>query len=341
MQPRRSHSWTLRGLMVPELVLSGLLLSGLLLGGAGCATAPGGTSADGAAVAPRAATFDLYLWEVAHADPERGGGYLFGTVHLGDGSGYDPAILAALADTDTLVLELSPEETSPERAAGALLRNGRLPPGQTLADFLPAETFAALEAHYAGREVEWLGLQHMKPWVTLFGLIAEAFAERGLTSEGGAEAFLQAAAGERPVLGLETLEEQIAVFDRLPVATQAAAIADVLAQDSVGSGEPGEPDFVDEMLRAWREGDDEALAELSFRGIDEPGMEAFYAAVYFERNERMSERIDALMQGPQRTFVGVGAAHMIGDQGLPTLLSERGWQLRRLKSSPPASLDAP
>jgi uncharacterized protein YbaP (TraB family) len=307
----------------PRLILPALSLICLLL--AACASPP----------APAPETGGLYLWEVAHPDPAIEGGHLFGTFHVGDGSALDPAIATALDEADAIALELSPDETAPARAASALISRGRLENGQTLADLLPEETFRALEARFAGKEVEWLGLQHMKPWVTLFQLIASVYAESGMTGEGGAETILQAGARGRPVIGLETIEEQIAIFDELSLESQIRAIEDLLADGGDSQ------DMVAELMRAWREGDDATLTRLSFAGSEDPDMQRFYEALYFDRNELMSGRIDALMREGGNTFVGVGAAHMLGERGIPSLLSQRGFLLRRVQRTPPASLDTP
>lgn len=311
----------------PRFLLPALSLGLLLLGA--CASPP----ATPPATAPE--TTGLYLWEVAHPDPAIEGGHLFGTFHVGDGSALDPAIASALEQADAVALELSPDETTPARAASALISRGRLETGQTLADLLPEETFRALEDRFAGQEVEWLGLQHMKPWVTLFQLIASVFADSGMTGEGGAESLLQSQADGRPVLGLETIEEQIAIFDSLSLESQIRAIEDLLVEGDTSG------DMVSELVRAWRTGDDETLARLSFAGSEDPDMRRFYDALYFDRNELLSERIDALMREGGNTFVGVGAAHMLGERGIPSLLSKRGFVLRRVQSTPPASLNTP
>ena len=49
------------------------------------------------------------------------------------------------------------------------------------------------------------------------------------------------------------------------------------------------------------------------------------------RNRAWVERIAAAIAAGSKPFVAVGAAHMLGAQGLPALLAERGYTVTRIQ----------
>ena len=121
------------------------------------------------------------------------------------------------------------------------------------------------------------------------------------------------------VEGLESFEEQYAAFDRLPAAEQADLLAG-LAVDAEG-------DFEDLRVIAWLTGDMAALERDSSGGIlADPELRE---ALQLSRNRVWAQRIGALIEGGERPFVAVGAAHMWGEEGLPALLAARGYMVRR------------
>ncbi len=49
-----------------------------------------------------------------------------------------------------------------------------------------------------------------------------------------------------------------------------------------------------------------------------------------ERNPNMANKIEALLKTDKKTFVAVGALHLIGAQGVPALLQQRGYEVEKL-----------
>ncbi len=48
----------------------------------------------------------------------------------------------------------------------------------------------------------------------------------------------------------------------------------------------------------------------------------------------MAGRLHQLAKDGKTRFVVVGAGHMVGEQGIPALLAERGWQVDRVGGAP-------
>ncbi len=186
-----------------------------------------------ASLLPPRETGELVFWRVARADGAGGSVHLLGSLHLGrEDFPFDPAITAALAGDDQLVLEVAPDELSSAALQALIRERGRLPAGRSLADELSPDTLAALEkrlAELGWPEEPWL---RVKPWVVSLALAGDALSDSGFAPEHGVERSLSQspALGGKPVRGIETAREQIERLDALPPATQELLLRDLLRE---------------------------------------------------------------------------------------------------------------
>jgi uncharacterized protein YbaP (TraB family) len=85
------------------------------------------------------------------------------------------------------------------------------------------------------------------------------------------------------------------------------------------------------MVTAWEAGNPDAMADIVFERADDPAFRPLYERVLYQRNRAMAERLTVMADQPDIHFVVVGAAHLVGDQGLPALLAKRGFEVRQLR----------
>jgi uncharacterized protein YbaP (TraB family) len=81
------------------------------------------------------------------------------------------------------------------------------------------------------------------------------------------------------------------------------------------------------MINAWKTGDAAALEKMSLSSFD--GYRGAYSSLIVERNNNWVPQIEACMAKPQPCFVVVGAAHLIGPDGLLTLLKKKGYKIEQ------------
>jgi uncharacterized protein YbaP (TraB family) len=98
---------------------------------------------------------------------------------------------------------------------------------------------------------------------------------------------------------------------------------------------PGElRSYFDQLMEAWRRGDEAALEELVLRELNaNPELAPFYEAVIFQRNERMAKSLALLLGSGRRLFAVVGAAHLTGEKGIPARLRALGFRVEAVPGS--------
>lgn len=302
----------------PRLRFLGLALS-LLLGCARPAPATPTTTPVAAAKAPPPA---LFLYRVEQAGKVS---HLLGTIHLGFGF-EDVLTPAARAGYDAAKLVITETDVGAD-AAERMMRAALLPEGQTLDTLLTPETWTALQARLAS-QIPPLVLVHLRPWLpaVLLGImeLTRAFDELrpGQSSHMMDVELIELARKQGKRLEhLESVDEQIAVFESITIAEQAAELQHALTEESAGQSRA--------LVQAYGSGDEQQLSRALFDAEQLASAPGFYKAVLYDRNERWLPRLQqALAAGD--AFIAVGAAHLLGDSGLLASLTQRGYEVTRV-----------
>lgn len=279
-----------------------------------CAVAP--------ATEPRAAS--PAMWKVADEDTTI---YLFGTIHLlPKGTQWrSPAFDQAAAGSDTLVVETVFDENNPAATIGELFKlavSEGLPP---IADRIPADKKAALQAAIAKSGVPAPVYDKLETWAAAFMLLGAQFKDLGLDSQSGVESTLkkQFSVGGKKIDQLETNAEQLGYFDRLSEESQRKFLATML-EDPASVKE----EFAG-MLAAWTRGDVKEIAE-NFNG-DLGGAEELREALLTKRNANWAQWVKGRLDQPGTILVAVGAGHLAGDDSVLTMLETKGVKVTRVQ----------
>lgn len=261
------------------------------------------------------------LWQVT--GPGGATGYLFGTVHaLPDGLAWKtPAIDRAIADSGTLVLEIV-DPTDESAARAAFVRLGTTPGQPPLEQRIDPARREALKAALAKTRLRPAQFASLEDWAAALMLSFALEAKDGYDPDNGADRALLAAMGKRPVIGLETLEGQLGLFDALPAREQRSLLDAIVAE---GAGDVSDK----RLVKAWAAGDIATLDREAHAGMmaDPRLREALLVA----RNRDWAEQIAAMLKAGKRPFVAVGAAHVAGIDGLPEMLAARGFAVKRVQ----------
>ena len=260
------------------------------------------------------------LWSVRAAG-KPGKVTLFGSFHLlpEDVRWRTDALDAALKEAAVIVFETDlAEAQDPAVMQPLMARHGLLPPGQTLASRLPADTWRELEKLSAALGVPAQNLAPLRPWLAGLVLSLQFMREKGFDPARGVEQQVTAWARSqgRSISALETTEEQLSIFAGLSREEEAAMLAVSLRQIRET------PRILADMLSAYRRGDVAALDRVLNTSLDE--LPSLRRRLLRERHERWLPQIDSMLASNRATVVIVGAAHLVGPDSVPAMLRARG-----------------
>lgn len=265
------------------------------------------------------------LWQVEREGAEPS--YFFGTFHGTDRRllNLPAAVEDALLGAERLILELRLTRELERQLRAATVA----PPWRRLDQLVGPETFAQAVAVGDRYRIAPRELKRLRPWALIFMFSlppAELARQRAGTLP--LDYQLQTVAEERgiPVHGLESLEEQVAIFDALPDAQQVAVLrATIEENERVES-------WYDRFLETYLEGDGAGLLELVLAqaSADQSGVyQVVLERLLTTRNARMVARLQEHLAAGG-TFVAVGDLHLRGEDGILSILERGGYQVSRL-----------
>ncbi|MGH8772699.1 MAG: TraB/GumN family protein, partial [Burkholderiales bacterium] len=247
--------------------------------------------------------------------------YLFGTIHVSDPrvTKLPKQVKQALAQSKSFTMEMVANEAAQLYFVKAMSLKAGEDLRALLGDELYSKSIALMQEHGFPPQVTGV----LKPWGILLTLIVPK-----PTGEPILDQRLQqiAAAQKKPVHQLESIEEQVAVFDGMPVKTQIAML------QSAVDHYIELPQVIEQTVDAYLKQDLNGLWELNALYAEDSAAEHydyFVERVLFSRNVRMAERAEQrLKEGG--AFIAVGALHLFGEKGVPALLEKQGYRVTRV-----------
>jgi len=284
----------------------------LLLASGGCATAAEG------AVRPEGAVPGPALWEVKDADTTI---YLFGTVHvLPEGvNWYDARIARALDASDEFVTEL--DMTDPAAVARAISAEAPLPAGGNLRELMAPENRAQFEQALTSLDLPPGALDAYEPWYAAMVLSLAPLQNAGFNPASGVEAALAARASGKTHAALETIADQVNMFDRMDMPYQLTYL------DQAAEGVDEMLPTITTMIQQWREGEVEALGETLNDDLDDGYLTN---RLLINRNMNWAGWVERRMAQPGTVFIAVGAGHLAGPGSVQDQLATRGLTVTRI-----------
>ncbi len=261
------------------------------------------------------------LWQV---QSDRATVYLLGSIHLGKADLYPlPKVMEeAFAASTTLVLELDPQRAS--TAGLELVEQASYPAGRTIADAIQPATFQRLKDYLKQEGIPLAMVERMRAGLLGYTLLVGELVQAGYSPLFGIDLHFAGQAGERPIVELESLEEQMALLIEVP--DEDAHIRATLDDLDKLDGTMARLD------KAWREGDAAALEQVAITEPmnEHPSQRPYLDKILFQRNRRMAEKIRGFLRQQGSWFVVVGAGHLVGEQGIVELLRKGGYRVEQL-----------
>lgn len=255
------------------------------------------------------------LWKIEA--PGARSSYLFGTIHSDDRrvTALPEPVIKALDASSRFTMEAIIDGEGLVHMAEAM----HFSDGRTLEQVVGKKLYAESVKALAARGIPTLGVEKQKPWAVMMALSMPP----PKTGE-YLDLILQdrATRQNKPVSGLETIQEQLAVFDELPLPDQVALLKEAVQEQDIFEKE------LEEMIGAYLVRDIAALAEAGAK--HKPVNDRLYRSVMdrllTQRNTRMAARLGPILKDGS-AFIAVGAAHLPGESGLLNLLEQAGYRV--------------
>jgi uncharacterized protein YbaP (TraB family) len=187
-----------------------------------------------------------------------------------------------------------------------------------------AETFSGVSRRLGELGLPVEPLKRFKPWALALTLEAMEWQKAGFDADLGLDKHFYdlARTQGKQVQGLETLAFQISRFDGMSNDLQDRLLAQTLKEL-----ERTKAAFT-AIADAWKAGDTATIEQLVLQDLKaEPQM---YDRLLVERNRTWLPMIEALFSRPRPAFVVVGAAHLVGPDGLLRMLASRGYEVAQM-----------
>ena len=246
--------------------------------------------------------------------------YLAGSVHAlpDDQAKLSPELERAYAAADVIVMEVDLDDLDPMEAVQFVAEKGTLPPPQTLEDVVGAERYAKIVKLADSVGVPEMAITRLEPWAAAMVLTQFALTKSGFNPQLGVDMQIteRARADGKPIDGLETVVDQLGIFDSRSMAEQTKFLID--AANDV----PKMHDDLARLIEAWRKGDLRAMEkEFDKERAQAP---ALYDQLLGARNRKWLPKIEALLDADKNYLVLVGTLHFVGRDGLLELLTHDG-----------------
>ena len=266
---------------------------------------------------------DTSVWSVRSGDNVI---YLGGTVHLlrpGDCPLPDEFEEAYQASSE-LYFETDIAAMSDLLVQAQMLQQLTYSDDRSLRTVLSDEAYTALSAYTQTAGLPIVMLEKFKPGLLISTLQILVFQSMGFTPQGVDAFFHTRAVADGKAEGqLETVQEQIGFIAAMGEGNDSEFIL-LSLKDLTETG-----NVIDGMIGAWRSGDAQGLSELFVEDmkVEAP---ALYDTLLLERNLKWIPQINRMLQDADTEFVLVGAAHIVGENGLLDLLSQEGYEINQL-----------
>lgn len=253
------------------------------------------------------------LWKIEGNGLEKAS-YLFGTIHITCDATLEDDVKKALDETSQVVLEVDMDdpEMMTKMMGGMYMKDGK-----KISDFVSEEEYVVIDSMLTKEVGMPLKMfETMKPFFVISMLYPKMIDCPMQSFE--QELMKVAKEQEEEILGLETIESQMQIFEDIPYEDQ---VADLLrtAKDNL---EYDKKTF-NKMLEVYKDENITAMIEM-MDDENSVAVSKHQDKLLHNRNKNWISKIEEFAKD-QPTFFGVGAGHLAGEFGVIQLLREAGY----------------
>jgi uncharacterized protein YbaP (TraB family) len=265
-----------------------------------------------------------FLWKI---QSEVNTVYVLGSLHFSKREIYPlrQEIENAFDQSDFLVVEANVNDIG-KADVQKLMESALYPANESLEKHVSAETYERVKKEMSGLGISPELINKQKPWFLAMTLVGLESVKLGLDPKLGIDMyFLSKAQGKKKILELESLDYQISVLSGLSDKDQELFLLHTLKDLSIMEQE------LDKMIQAWTSGDTKAMQALMTRSVlEDKKLFSIYEKLVYERNKKMTSKIENFLKAKETYFIIVGAGHLVGNEGIIELLKKDGYRVQQL-----------
>ena len=253
--------------------------------------------------------------------------YFMGSLHLlpSDLDWKDDRYHRALDEADVVVLEIDLKEAVLGALGGGIEALDRPTPlAERLPNTLTPQTYDRLRAATGAVGINPAVLDQLDAHTGVELLTMTIMVNDGFSRFWGVDYAVaaDAAARDKPVIGLETLDDQLRALD-----SYTSVEPNRYVNDSLDALEAN-PEMFNQMLAGWASGELTGTMETFIADME--NYPEIYDALIVNRNRHWVETIDGWLQAGGRTFfVVAGAGHFVGPDSVNAMLDAKGYTVER------------
>lgn len=261
------------------------------------------------------------LWKIEGSGLNKAS-YLFGTIHITCDATLENDVIQALDETKQIVLEIDMDDPDMQ---DKMMKGMYMKDGKTLKSIVNDEDYQAIDSLFTSKMgISVKMIENVKPFF-LTSMLYPKFIDCPMESF---EAELMKVAKEQneEIFGLETIDDQINVFEVIPYEDQVKDLVrtakDNMAYDKANFAKLlsiYKDENITDMLNIMNDDNYSSVAEYQDELLD-------------NRNINWIPKIKEYAE-KQATFFGVGAGHLAGENGVINLLRQAGYTVTAVRDS--------
>ncbi|MBP9133861.1 MAG: TraB/GumN family protein [Saprospiraceae bacterium] len=248
--------------------------------------------------------------------------YLFGTIHLipEDKYFFTKEMENAFAQSDQVIFEIDLNVMNDMSQMAAILVKMRMPDSVSLQDLISPEDYSLLQEKAKDSGMPLFMFENIKP-LFLQTLLDDVNSQKSQMASYEINLAQKASNTGKGIGGLETIDDQMAAIDAVPLKEQAAML-----MESLKSPDSQNIDTLIQLYEQQKIQELHDMIESSFAQSKDNYMDSFLK----NRNVKWIDNMKRLMS-EKSTFFAVGAGHLAGKSGVINLLREKGYKVTAIK----------
>lgn len=253
--------------------------------------------------------------------------YFAGSCHVLRSSDYPlpTEFWSAYKDSRKIIFEASQAEMAGAEFQAKLLGASIYDDGTTLKQHLSSKAYSRAEDFCRRHGYPMEMMEMFRPWMFAMMLTMQEMKKLGAEPNHGIDyVFNENARRDRKSIdALETVDEQLGFLTLLDKGTDNEQIIETIDElEQINAR-------LNDIVSAWRKGDEKKTEELSLQDLK--NYPKLYNVLITERNRKWVKKIEGYLQKPEKIMIIVGAAHLVGNNGVIELLKKQGYQIEKLK----------